>query len=78
MKYIEEVNGSAACAQPFIIDKDTIYIHTNIKQVEGEENLYTYHEYQFTYDNFNADFLTLLDEKNKKKMYALLKEKKII
>lgn len=77
MKYIEQVQGSAQAALPFIIGKDTIYIHTNVHLMEDEKN-YEYHEYQFSYPEFNTDFLQLLDEDVRKDAIAQLKEKQII
>lgn len=53
MKFIQNVYGSEQSAQPLIIGKDTIYVHTNIRQeqvevVDGESNImWVYDEYQF-------------------------------
>lgn len=61
MIYIENVQGSAEAATPFIINVDTIYVHTNITKLEPKENeigeivdadLYSYNEYQYTFEEF--------------------------
>lgn len=46
--------GSAAMAQPIVVKKDFIYIHTDIKQImDGSgkiiNDLYEYHEKQYVY-----------------------------
>lgn len=47
------ITGSEEQAKPLIIGKDTVYVHTNIKEVKtdivGEEvdRLYQYHEIQY-------------------------------
>ncbi len=46
------VRGSAAQAEPLIIGKDTIYVHSNIKPVEDEEGLFEYHEIQYEKDEY--------------------------
>ena len=46
------VRGSAAQAQPLIIGKDTVYVHTDITPVEGEEGLFQYHEVQYEKDEY--------------------------
>lgn len=52
------ITGSEEQAKPLIIGKDTVYVHTDIKEVktgiEGEEVdwLYQYHEIQYDKDEF--------------------------
>ena len=46
------VRGSAAQAVPLIIGKDTVYVHTDITPVEGEEGLFQYHEVQYEKDEY--------------------------
>ena len=46
------IQGSVIHAKPLIIGKDTVYIHTDIKPVEGKEGLYEYHEIQYTKDEY--------------------------
>lgn len=46
------IQGSAAQAVPLIIGKDTVYVHTNITPVEGEEGLFQYHEIQYEKDEY--------------------------
>lgn len=47
------VQGSKEQAQSLIINKDTVYVHTDITQVTTDldgnvtDNLYQYHEYQY-------------------------------
>ena len=52
MKDIGIVRGSAAQAEPLIIGKDTVYVHSNIKPVEDEEGLFEYHEIQYEKDEY--------------------------
>lgn len=52
MKDMGIVRGSAAQAEPLIIGKDTIYVHSNIKPVEDEEGLFEYHEIQYEKDEY--------------------------
>lgn len=60
MKVMGIVHGSAAQAQPLIVGKDTVYVHTDIQQitqdVEGNpvENLYQYREIQYDKDEYIA------------------------
>ena len=53
------VHGSKEAAQPLIIGKTTVYIHTDIKKVEDTdtlgnpiENQYEYHEIQYDKDEY--------------------------
>jgi hypothetical protein len=50
MKDMGIVQGSAEQAQPLIIGKDTVYVHTVI--VQGEDGLYQYHEIQYDKDEY--------------------------
>ena len=52
MKDMGIVQGSAAQAVPLIIGKDTVYVHTDITPVEGEEGLFQYHEVQYKKDEY--------------------------
>lgn len=59
MKVIGKVQGSLEQAQPLIVNIDTVYVHTNIKKVEREdqfgnpiENLYEYDEIQYTLSEY--------------------------
>jgi hypothetical protein len=52
MKDMGIVYGSAAMAKPIVVSKDTIYIHTNINAVEGEEGLYSYSEAQYGVEEY--------------------------
>lgn len=54
------VQGSAAMAKPLIIGKDTVYVHTDITPVEGEEGLFQYHEVQYEKD----EYIKLMAEQN--------------
>ena len=60
MKDMGIIQGSAAQAVPLIIGKDTVYVHTDITSVEGEEGLFQYHEVQYEKD----EYIKLLSEKN--------------
>ena len=46
------VRGSAAQAEPLIIGKDTVYVHSNIKPVEDEEGVFEYYEIQYEKDEY--------------------------
>ena len=53
----KNVQGSKIASRPLIIDKDTIYVHSNvIKLADTEErkDLYQYDEIQCTYDEYFA------------------------
>ncbi|MEE1249016.1 MAG: hypothetical protein UHU19_07305 [Lachnospiraceae bacterium] len=57
MKDIGIVQGSAAQAKPLIVNKDTVYVHTDINpatDAEGNEikGLYEYHEIQYGKDEY--------------------------
>ena len=65
MKEIKNVQGSSQQAQPLIVNKDTVYVHTNIVQATDEDgnvidNLYVYDEVQYTKD----EYIQIIAEKN--------------
>ena len=65
MKEIKNVQGSTEQAQPLIVNKDTVYVHTNIVQATDEDgniidNLYVYDEVQYTKD----EYIQIIAEKN--------------
>lgn len=65
MKEIKNVQGSLQQAQPLIVNKDTVYVHTNIVQATDEDgnvvdNLYVYDEVQYTKD----EYIQIMAEKN--------------
>ena len=60
MKDMGIVRGSAAQAEPLIIGKDTVYVHTNIKPVEDEEGVFEYYEIQYEKD----EYIKMLAEQN--------------
>ena len=65
MKEIKNVQGSTEQAQPLIVNKDTVYVHTNIVQATDEDgnvidNLYVYDEVQYTKD----EYIKLISDKN--------------
>ncbi len=67
MKDMGIVQGSAAQAEPLIIGKDTVYVHSNIKPVEDEEGLFEYHEIQYEKD----EYIKLMAEQNETLMETL-------
>lgn len=65
LKEIKNVQGSSEQAQPLIVNKDTVYVHTNIVQATDEDGnvvdgLYVYDEVQYTKD----EYIKLMAEKN--------------
>ena len=65
MKEIKNVQGSTEQAQPLIVNKDTVYVHTNIVQATDEDGnvvdeLYVYDEVQYTKD----EYIQMMAEKN--------------
>ena len=65
MKEFKNVQGSLQQAQPLIVNKDTVYVHTNIVQSTDEDgnavdNLYVYDEVQYTKD----EYIQIMAEKN--------------
>lgn len=66
MIYVEKVQGSAEQAQPFIVNVDTIYVHKNIVKLEpredGNENMYEYDEYQYSFAEFPSASAQVIQE----------------
>ena len=65
MKEFKDVQGSSQQAQPLIVNKDTVYVHTNIVQATDEDGnvvdgLYVYDEVQYTKD----EYIQIMAEKN--------------
>ena len=65
MKEFKNVQGSTEQAQPLIVNKDTVYVHTNIVQATDEDGnvvdgLYVYDEVQYTKD----EYIQMMAEKN--------------
>lgn len=65
MKEIKNVQGSLEQAQPLIIGKTTVYVHSNISQATDEDgnvidDLYVYDEIQYTKD----EYIKLMADKN--------------
>ena len=65
MKEIKNVQGSLQQAQPLIIGKTTVYVHSNIAQAKDEDgnvidDLYVYDEIQYTKD----EYIKLMADKN--------------
>ena len=65
MKEIKNVQGSLQQAQPLIVGKTTVYVHSNIVQATDEDgnvvdNLYVYDEVQYTKD----EYIQIMAEKN--------------
>lgn len=59
------VTGSKAQAEPLIIGKDTVYVHTEIKKIVNDNNafdsdLYRYREIQYEKD----EYIKLIADKN--------------
>jgi hypothetical protein len=52
VKNIGKVQGSEAMAKPVIVGSTKVYVHTDIKKVEGEEGLYSYNEVQYSKDEY--------------------------
>lgn len=58
MKDIGIVQGSPEQAVPLVINKNVVYVHTDIKQLEITDEemkdavVYEYHEYQYSIDEY--------------------------
>lgn len=58
MKDIGIVQGSKEQALPLVINKNVVYVHTDIKQLEITDEemkdavVYEYHEYQYSIDEY--------------------------
>lgn len=53
----KNVQGSKMASKPLIIDKDTIYVHSNVIQLPDTDeikNMYQYDEIQCTYEEYFA------------------------
>lgn len=70
MKEYKSVMGSKESAKPLIIGVDTIYVHSNIKEIEVDmpgglkETMYEYDEIQYDKDEY---LLKLIIENNELK-----------
>ena len=65
MKEIKNVQGSLQQAQPLIIGKTTVYVHSNIVQAKDADgnvidDLYVYDEIQYTKD----EYIKMMADKN--------------
>ena len=62
MKDFGIVRGSKEQAREIVIGKDTVYVHTDIKEVKTEDGgtLYEYHEIQYAKD----EYIELMAAKN--------------
>lgn len=66
VKVSNKVWGSAEHAKPVVIIGDSVYLHTDIKQID--ENLYSYIEYQLSLSEFltavfsNVDITELINK----------------
>lgn len=62
MKDCGVVRGSAAQAKKLIVGSDTVYVHSNIEEIKGEngETLFQYHEIQYGKD----EYIELISETN--------------
>lgn len=63
MKNYGRIQGSKEAAQPLIIGKDTVYVHSNITEiyiVEFDTTLYEYDEIQYEKD----EYIKLMADKN--------------
>lgn len=69
MKDIGIVQGSPEQAVPLVINGDVVYIHKDIKQIEGEDGaiLYEYHEYQYSKD----EYFKTMTQQNEEIMLAI-------
>lgn len=54
MKNCGVIRGSEAQAKELIVGKDTVYVHTNIKEITGEngEKEFSYREIQYEKDEY--------------------------
>lgn len=48
MKDFGIVRGSKAQAMPIVVNIDTVYIHSDIRKVDDESEIYEYQETQYT------------------------------
>jgi hypothetical protein len=52
MKKLKDVRGSKEAAKETIIGVDTVYLHSNVRKCEDEEDMYIYDEVQLTKDEY--------------------------
>lgn len=52
MKELKDVRGSKEAAKEIIIGVDTVYLHSNVRKYENEEDMYIYDEVQLTKDEY--------------------------
>lgn len=72
MKRLKGVLGSKESAKELIIGKDTVYIHSNVRKLEGGDNndlmgdgeIYIYDEIQMTKDEYLEDLQEKLEIAN--------------
>lgn len=72
MKDYGRVQGSKESSQSLIIGKDTVYVHSNVKEIRLEEfdcTIYEYDEIQYEKD----EYIKLMAEKNEELEAKLLK-----
>lgn len=74
MKVIGTIQGSGEQAKDLVIGKDTVYVHTNIKKLETDNNgnkvddLYSYDETQYDKD----EYIKLMADQNLEIQLALV------
>lgn len=77
MKDIGIVQGSAEQALPLVINKNVVYVHTDIKQLEITDEemkdavVYEYHEYQYSIDEYLQMAKEQSDSQNAEIMLAI-------
>lgn len=72
MKKLKDVQGSKESAKELIIGKDTVYIHSNIRKVEGGDDdvlvsggeMYIYDEIQMSKDEYLEEMQEKLEVAN--------------
>lgn len=52
MKELKDVRGSKEAVKETIIGVDTVYLHSNVRKCEDEEDMYIYDEVQLTKDEY--------------------------
>ena len=66
MKDMGIVHGNGEQAKAVIVGVDTVYVHTDIQKVETDHNgkavedLFSYHEVQYSKDKTDKDFLKVI------------------
>lgn len=77
MKDIGIVQGSKEQALPLVINKNVVYVHTDIKQLEITDEemkdavVYEYHEYQYSIDEYLQMAKEQSDSQNAEIMLAI-------